>query len=151
MWYAKYDLEKVKEVMRTNMGKHLGLEITQMKEDALVGTMPVDHRTQQPLGILHGGASVVLAESLGSLAANLVLDPNKYIAVGLDINASHIKPMRSGYVIGEAKPFHIGRKTQVWDITITSPNGALVCSSRLTMSVLEKGNKSLGFENLLRD
>jgi len=148
IWFKAYSLEKIKEVMETNMVHHLGIEITAIGEDYLEGTMPVDNRTHQPLHILHGGASVVLAESLGSIAANLVIDNDKYIAVGLDVNASHIKTVRNGYVKATARAKHIGRTTQIWSIDITTPSGSLVCQSRLTMAVLEKGRKSMGFQDL---
>ncbi len=100
------------------------------------GTMPVDARTHQPHGILHGGASVALAETLGSVAANMSVDPTKFRCVGLEINANHISPVKSGIVTGVARPLHVGRTTQVWEIRITSDQGKLVCVSRLTMAVI---------------
>jgi 1,4-dihydroxy-2-naphthoyl-CoA hydrolase len=148
IWHKAYKLENIKKVMETNMVDHLGIEITAIGPDYLEGTMPVDSRTQQPLNILHGGASVVLAESLGSIAANLVLDPNEKLAIGLDVQASHIKSVRNGLVVGRATAIHIGRKTQVWDIEITTPSGATVCKSKLSMAVLNKGNKSIGFDGI---
>ncbi len=102
--------------------------------------MPVDARTHQPLGMLHGGASVVLAETLGSLAANMCVEENRY-CVGLDINANHIRAMRSGSVTGKATPIHLGATTQVWQIEITDERGRLVCTSRLTMAVLQHKGK----------
>ena len=100
--------------------------------------MPVDKRTHQPYGILHGGASVVLAETLGSLAAQLTVDDSKYQTVGLEVNANHIKSVRSGIVTGIATPIHLGKKTQVWGIKITDESNVLICISRLTMAVIEK-------------
>jgi 1,4-dihydroxy-2-naphthoyl-CoA hydrolase len=118
------------------MMETLGIRITAIGDDWLQGTMPVDHRTHQPYGLLHGGASVVLAETLGSTAAMLTLDPEKELAVGLDINANHIRGVRSGSVTGTAKALHIGRTTQVWEIRIENEEGALVCISRITMAVI---------------
>jgi 1,4-dihydroxy-2-naphthoyl-CoA hydrolase len=101
--------------------------------------MPVDHRTQQPQGLLHGGASVALAETLGSVAAYLCVNPETHFCVGLEINANHIKGVRDGYVAGKASPVHIGKSTQVWEIRITKKNTQdLVCISRITISILEK-------------
>ncbi|MBY0517842.1 MAG: hotdog fold thioesterase [Bacteriovoracaceae bacterium] len=114
----------------------LGIKITRITEDFIEGTMPVDGRTHQPYGLLHGGASVALAETLGSIGANLCVDPKTHYCVGLDINANHISGVRSGLVTGVAKPIHVGRSTQVWDIRITSAEGKLVCVSRLTMAVV---------------
>ncbi len=118
------------------MMETLGIRITAIGDDWLQGTMPVDHRTHQPYGLLHGGASVVLAETLGSTAAMLTLDPARELAVGLDINANHIRGVRSGIVTGTSKMLHIGRTTQVWEIRIESEEGALVCISRITMAVI---------------
>lgn len=118
------------------MVEYIGITITELGEDFIRGTMPVDHRTQQPMGLLHGGASAALAETLGSLAANLVVDNQKQYCVGLDINANHIRSARSGIVTGTARPFHLGRTTQVWSIEIVDEQNKLVCVSRLTMAVL---------------
>jgi len=114
----------------------LGIKLTGIGEDFLEATMPVDARTHQPYGILHGGASVVLAETLGSIGALLLVDPTKFRCMGLDINANHIKAVRSGIVIGRAKPIHAGRSTQVWQIEIKTEEGELVCISRITMAVV---------------
>ena len=100
--------------------------------------MPVDHRTHQPLGMLHGGASVVLAETLGSIAATLTVDPQRQYCVGLDINANHIKSVRSGFVYGKTTPIHVGKRTQVWEIRIENEEKELICISRITMAVLDK-------------
>ena len=120
------------------MIEHIGINITEVGDDFLAGTMPVDHRTVQPMGILHGGASVALAETLGSMAASLVIDPSRQYCVGLDINANHIRSARSGYVKGVARPLHLGGSTQVWSIEIKDEKEKLVCISRLTMAVLTK-------------
>lgn len=119
------------------MVEHLGIEVIELGDDFVKAKMPVDHRTKQPMGLLHGGASVVLAESLGSMAANLCLDISKEYAVGLDINSNHLKSVREGYVIGVAKPIHIGSKTQVWEIKIYDEKDILINISRLTMAVLK--------------
>ena len=120
------------------MVEHLGITLTEVGEDFLKGTMPVDHRTVQPMGILHGGASVALAETLGSLAANYAVDNQKKYCVGLDINANHVRAASKGDVTGIAKPLHLGSTTQVWSIEITDEEDRLVCISRLTMAVLDR-------------
>ena len=115
---------------------HLGIVITEQGEDFLRGTMPVDHRTKQPYGLLHGGSSVLLAETLASMAANLCLeDPTQGQAVGLEINANHLRAMTEGTVVGTARPIHVGRSTQVWDIRIEDEQGRAVCVSRLTLAM----------------
>jgi uncharacterized protein (TIGR00369 family) len=116
---------------------NLGIEITELGEDFLRGTMPVDARTKQPYGLLHGGSSVLLAETLGSMAANLCVDdPEKQQAVGLEINANHLRAARDGIVTGTARAIHVGRNTQVWDIRIEDAQGRAVCVSRLTLAVV---------------
>jgi len=115
----------------------LGIEITELGEDFLRGTMPVDSRTKQPFGLLHGGASVLLAETLASHAANLCLaDPTKQQAVGLEINANHVRAVTEGVVTGTARPLHVGRATQLWEIRIEDAAGKLVCISRMTAAVI---------------
>lgn len=128
----------------SHCGANLGLRFTEIGEDYLRGTMPVDQRTQQPYGRLHGGASCVLAEELGSCAAALCVDPNEVFVVGLEINANHIRAATSGTVTGTARPLHIGRATQVWEIRIEDEQQRLVCISRLTMAVvkLSEGKKA---------
>ena len=120
------------------MGAQLGIEFTEIGADYLCGKMPVDHRTHQPMGLLHGGASVALAETLGSVAGMMQVDADKYACVGLEINANHLISVRNGYVFGRATAVHLGQKTQVWDIRITNNSGDLVCVSRLTLAVLER-------------
>jgi 1,4-dihydroxy-2-naphthoyl-CoA hydrolase len=114
----------------------LGIEITDVADDALIGRMPVDARTHQPWGRLHGGASVVLAETLGSLGASHTLDPQHFTAVGMEINANHVRPVHQGWVIGTARPEARGRTTQIWSIRITDEQGRLVCISRFTAAVI---------------
>jgi 1,4-dihydroxy-2-naphthoyl-CoA hydrolase len=131
-------IESLNEWSLNTMVAHIGIEFTAIGEDFLEARMPVDHRTHQPLGLLHGGASVTLAETLGSMAATLCVDETKQFCVGLEINANHIKSLKEGFVKGIAKPIHIGKKTHVWEIRITTPNDDLVCVSRITMAVLDK-------------
>ncbi len=136
IWKQPTDLARINGWSANTMMETLGIRLTAIGDDWLQGTMPVDHRTHQPFGLLHGGASVVLAETLGSTAALLTLDPAREVAVGLDINANHVRGVRSGSVTGTARMLHLGRTTQVWEIRIESEEGALVCISRLTMAVV---------------
>lgn len=137
IWFKDYKLEDLAWMLKENMCEAIGIEITELTPDSIKGRMPVDHRTVQPMKILHGGASVALAESLGSIASNLIVDNSRYACVGLDINANHLRPASSGYVYAEAKPIHIGKKTHVWSIEIKDEKGKLVCVSRLTMAVID--------------
>jgi len=143
IWSREYSLEELNEMSRGNMVGHLGMEFTEIGPDFLRARMPVDERTRQPAGLLHGGASVALAETLGSFAANLVrsLDGSMGTCVGLEINANHLRGVRSGWVFGETRPLHLGRSTQVWKIRISDEKDRLVCVSRLTMAVVAKGEK----------
>lgn len=120
------------------MGQFLGMEWVELGADYLVMRMPVDDRTKQPYGILHGGASCALAETVGSLASAFVIDQEKYICVGLEINANHLRRATEGYVTATCTPLHIGRSTHVWDIKIHNDHRKLVCVSRLTVAILEK-------------
>jgi uncharacterized protein (TIGR00369 family) len=138
IWKTAIDLAKVTERSRNTMSEYLGIEFTDVGEDFLVARMSVDHRTKQPVGIMHGGASCVLAETLGSTAAQFCVDMDKFYCVGLDINTNHIRAMREGYVIATAKPYHLGKSTQVWGIEIRNEEGKLVSVNRLTMAVLDK-------------
>jgi 1,4-dihydroxy-2-naphthoyl-CoA hydrolase len=131
-------IEKLNTSSHGNMVGHLGIRYTEIGEDFLVGTMPVDERTIQPMGLLHGGASVALAETLGSVASLCCIDMSKFSPVGLEINANHIKSARSGLVTGVAKALHIGNRTHVWEIKITNENNELVCASRITMAIIER-------------
>ncbi|HEV3326296.1 MAG TPA: hotdog fold thioesterase [Puia sp.] len=123
---------------KNTMGDHLGIEFTEVGEDFLKGRMPVDNRTRQPYGLLHGGASVALAETLGSVAAAFVVDRRGYNAVGLEINANHVRGVREGFVTGIAKPLHLGKTTHVWEIRIFDDRDKLVCISRLTVAIIAK-------------
>jgi 1,4-dihydroxy-2-naphthoyl-CoA hydrolase len=138
MFPKEASLERINAFSQNTLVEHLGIEIIEIGENFLVGSMPVDHRTHQPLGLLHGGASVALAETLGSIAATLTLDVKKQYAVGLEINANHIKSAREGQVIGKAEPVHIGKKTHVWQIKIRNNKNELTCISRITMAILDK-------------
>jgi 1,4-dihydroxy-2-naphthoyl-CoA hydrolase len=136
IWKQDIDLEHINSWRANTMLESLDIRVTAAGDDWLQGTMPVDHRTHQPYGLLHGGASVALAETLGSVAAMLTLDPARERAVGLDINANHMRGVREGIVTGTAKALHLGRSTQVWEIRIENEAGQLVCMSRLTMAVV---------------
>jgi len=136
IWFKKTDIEALKETwFGDNILSHLGLEFTEIGDDFLKARMPVDMRTHQPHGILHGGATCVLAETLGSVASLLVIDTNKNYAVGSHISANHIRPVKQGYVEGTCRPVHIGRTKHVWDISITNKEGKLVAKSELTCAV----------------
>ncbi len=137
IWFHAYSLESIRDVVKGNLSEHLGMELIELGDSYIKGKMPVDSRTKQATGVLHGGASAAFAESLGSIAGNLVIDLNKYTCVGLDINANHLRSVSSGYVYGIAFPFHLGRKTQVWSIEIHNEEGKLICISRLTLAVIE--------------
>ncbi|WP_276496340.1 PaaI family thioesterase [Pontibacter litorisediminis] len=131
-------IERVKQWCQNTMIDYLGIEITEVGDDYLCARMPVDQRTHQPMGLLHGGASVVLAESLASMGAALQVDLTKKACVGLEINANHLRSAREGWVYGKATPIHVGRSTQVWETKITDEDGALVCISRMTVAVIDK-------------
>lgn len=139
IWFNKsIDLSMLHAIMPGTMGEHLGMESVELGPDFLTIRMPVDHRTHQPYGLLHGGASVALAETVGSITSHLVIDPQKFICVGMEINANHVKGIKSGWVYGTAKALHLGNNTHVWDVKIKDESGRLVCISRLTVAVLPK-------------
>ena len=141
IWKKELDVESLNEMEEDAMPGHLGIEITEVGSDYLCGSMPVNRFTKQPFGILHGGASVVLAETLGSIAGYFCLSDPEKICVGLDINSNHIRPVSAGYVTGKATPFHLGRTTQVWHIEIRDEEGKLVNVSRLTLAVVQNPSK----------
>jgi 1,4-dihydroxy-2-naphthoyl-CoA hydrolase len=136
IWNSETTVEALNEASDNTLVRHLGIEFTEIGDDSMSATMPVDHRTHQPMGILHGGASVSLAEAVGSTAAAMVAREGYYV-VGLDINANHIRSVREGLVSATAKPVHIGGSTQVWEIIISDEDGMTTCVSRLTMAVLK--------------
>jgi len=136
VFHAPVSLDELNRLSRGTLIDHLGIVFTGAGEDWLQATMPVDERTRQPYGLLHGGASVVLAETLGSSAGNLCVDTASQVCVGLEINANHLRAARSGVVTGTARALHVGRTTQVWEIRIENEAGKPVCISRLTLAVV---------------
>ena len=144
IWFANPTIEDARAGHIGLLASLLGIEFTEFGADFLRGTMPVEPRTRQPMGFLHGGASLVLAETLGSVAANYVVDHTRQRCLGQEINANHLRPVSEGLVIGVARPFHIGARSQVWSIEIRDPKERLVCVSRLTMAVIDwrSGDKS---------
>ena len=135
IWFAKPSLDEIAQRFKGTLMENLGIEITEIGPDYLKGKMPVDHRTVQSFGFLHGGASVALAETLGSRAANLCVDLNKHKCVGLEINANHIRSEKSGFVTGIAQPVFIGKSTHVWEIRINNEQDQIVCIARHTVAV----------------
>lgn len=135
---AGITLESLNQWSLNTMAENLGIEFTSIGADYLEAKMPVNNKTRQPFGLLHGGASVALAETMGSVAATLCVDPQSQFCVGLDINANHVRSVKDGFVKGITKPIHIGKKTHVWEIQILNEKDELVCISRITMAVLDK-------------
>ncbi len=140
IWFTSPTIEDANRHMQPVLGGHLGILFTEFGADYLRGTMPVEPRTHQPMGILHGGASVVLAETLGSVAANYAVDPARFYCVGQEINANHIRPVRSGLVTGTARAIHLGSRSQVWGIEIRDAQDRLACISRLTIAVIDRAS-----------
>ncbi|MFD1771802.1 hotdog fold thioesterase [Sphingobacterium suaedae] len=138
IWFKTYTLEEINHIFRKYMTGFLEIKATNITEDSLIAAMPISDRVRQPFGILHGGASVVLAESVGSVASNLIVDSNAYAGVGMEINANHLKSISAGIVYAHCSPLHIGKKSHVWDIKIKDDSDALVCVSRLTVAIVEK-------------
>ncbi|WP_143307347.1 hotdog fold thioesterase [Chitinophaga vietnamensis] len=139
IWHSlDVSLDQLNEMGANTMAAYLGMEFTEIGPDYLKIMMPVNHKTVQPYGLLHGGASAALAETVGSVASALIIDPAKQICVGMEINANHIRGVREGYVHAVAKPLHIGSASHVWDIRITDDHHKLVCASRLTVAILAK-------------
>ncbi len=138
IWTKHPDIGDMQRIHLNTAVDRFGIEFVDVGDDWISARMPVDARTVQPMGILHGGASVVLAETIGSCAASYCIDMEKNYCVGLDINANHIRAARSGWVLGVARPLHVGKSTQVWEIRITDTNEKLVCIARLTMAVLAR-------------
>jgi uncharacterized protein (TIGR00369 family) len=136
IWHGEPDLGQVNQMTAGSAIGHLGIELTELGPDHLTGRMPVDRRTRQPFGILHGGASLLLAESLVSCAATFVATPGQ-ACVGMEINANHLRPVTSGWVTGTARPISLGRRTQVWEVRIVDGDDKLVCVSRCTMAVID--------------
>ncbi len=138
MFDKSIKVSQLQNFCKNTMVEHLGIEFLELGKDFISAKMPVDHRTRQPMGLLHGGASIALAETIGSVASSILVDIEKFVCVGLEINANHIKSIRKGFVTGKATPIHIGKKTHVWDIKITNEKNELISVCRLTVLVLEK-------------
>jgi 1,4-dihydroxy-2-naphthoyl-CoA hydrolase len=139
-WRSLLSVEELNAGRGGTLIEHLGIEFTEIGGDFIRGTMPVDGRTRQPYGLLHGGASVALAETLGSTGAVMCIDPKEYQCVGQEINANHVRAARAGLVTGTARPVHLGGRTQVWAIDLVNEAGKLVCTSRLTVAVIRRGS-----------
>ena len=138
IWHKPYRIEDWEGRAKNSIHDSLGIEITGITDNTISGKMPIDKRTFQPMGILHGGASVVLAESLGSIGSAMIVDPDKYFVVGQSINANHIRPGIKGWATGTASPIHIGKRSHIWDIEIFNDENKVICTCRLTMAVVKK-------------
>ncbi len=138
IWFKDITKELLNQRGKRTMSEFLGIEFTEVGDDFLTATMPVTEKTKQPIGILHGGANVVLAETIASTAANAVVDLESYYCVGLEINANHIRSVKEGIVTASTTPIHLGRSTQVWEIKIINPEGKLSCISRMTAAVIAR-------------
>ena len=138
IWFKDYTTGKHGSREMTGLNKQIGIKITEIGDDYLKGTMPVDDRTKQPVGLLHGGANCVRAETLASMGAYLVIDPSRNNVVGIEINANHIRSAKEGEVTGTARPIHLGKQTHVWQVEITRDDGKLSCVSRVTMAVIDR-------------
>jgi len=138
IWHRRPTLDALQAMSRATAVEHLGIEFTEVGDDCLVARMPVDRRTVQPYGLLHGGASVLLAETVGSAAAHGCVDDAAALTVGIDINANHVRAVREGWVHATARPLHLGRTTQLWDIRVVDDAARLVCIARLTVGVVPR-------------
>jgi 1,4-dihydroxy-2-naphthoyl-CoA hydrolase len=138
IWHRRPTAAALQAMARNTAIEHLGIEFKDVGDDWLSASMPVDHRTHQPYGLLHGGASVLLAETLGSAAAHSCIDDSAFLTVGIEINANHVRGVREGRVHGTARSVHVGRTTQIWEVRIVDDSDRLVCLSRLTVSVIPK-------------
>jgi len=137
-WKQHIELNELNKLNNNTLGEALGIQFTEIGNNYLVATMPVTHVTKQPYGYLHGGASAALAETIGSVASALIINPEKQLCMGLEINANHIKSVQQGIVIAKCQPLHIGSSTHVWDIRITNEKQQLICISRLTVAIIKK-------------
>ena len=140
IWKSLRSVEDLNSASWGTLVEHLGIEFTEIGDDFIRGTMPVDGRTRQPYGLLHGGASVALAETLGSTGATMCVDTKEFQCVGQEINANHVRAARTGRVTGTARPVHLGGRTHVWSIDIVNNEGKLVCTSRLTIAIIRRGS-----------
>jgi 1,4-dihydroxy-2-naphthoyl-CoA hydrolase len=138
IWFRQFTLDEARKFRENTMVDHLGIEIVDIGPDYIAATMPVDHRTVQPDQILHGGASVALAETLGSVGGSMCVDRERFQIVGQEINANHLRSVTAGLVTGRASPIHLGRRSQVWNIEIRDDDKRLICVSRLTIAILER-------------
>ena len=137
LWRIVPNLEALNQMSADSAVSHLGIEFTEIGDDYLVARMPVDRRTQQPMGLLHGGASALLAETLGSVATYLIIDFGRQRGVGIELNISHLRSARQGYVLGRVQPIRVGRRTHVWDIRIDDEAGKAIAVARLTMAIID--------------
>lgn len=138
IWFKEYNINDWAKRSKGTIHDSLGIEVLEVGSNTITGRMPIDERTFQPMGILHGGASVVLAESLGSIASAMVVDPEEFYVVGQVVNANHMRPGIKGYATGTAKPIHIGTRSHIWDIEILNDDKKVLCTVRLTMAVVKK-------------
>ncbi|GKS69767.1 1,4-dihydroxy-2-naphthoyl-CoA hydrolase [Nitrosomonas sp. PY1] len=149
IWFKDYTVEYLEGLRNANMAEYIGIHFIEIGADFLKGGMPIDYRTMQPFGILHGGASCVLSETMGSIAGWMTIDPDKYRAVGLELNINHIRAVTRGSVIGTCTPLHVGKRTQVWQTDITEEaTGKRVAISRLTLAIIEQGTLSAQKEHV---
>jgi 1,4-dihydroxy-2-naphthoyl-CoA hydrolase len=139
IWKSPLTVQEMNTLHEGTLVQHLGINFSELGDDFVRATMPVDQRTRQPYGLLHGGASVVLAETIGSMGAAMCIDMKEYQCVGQEINANHVRAARSGLVTGTARPVHLGGRSQVWAIDIVNDAGKLVCTSRLTVAIIRRG------------
>lgn len=138
IWFKQFSIEDLNQRGNNTMSAYLGIQFTEIGEDFIKATMPVNERTKQPIGILHGGANIVLAETVASTAANAVVDLTQYYCVGLEINANHIRSVKEGFITAITSPIHLGRTTQIWQIHIFNDAGKQTCISRMTASVITR-------------
>ncbi|WP_243403393.1 hotdog fold thioesterase [Sphingobacterium haloxyli] len=138
IWFKDYTLEEINSIFHKYMTGYLSIQATEVHDDMLIARMPISDKVKQPFGILHGGASVVLAESVGSIASNLIIDPKHLVGVGMEVNANHLKSVSEGTLYAYCSPLHIGKKSHVWDIKIKNEKDVLICISRLTVAIIEK-------------
>ena len=138
IWHHMPNPSLMEKTSEGTIDQHLGIKITDVGDDYLTGTMPADHRTFQPYGIVHGGANVVLAETLGSMAGAHVIDTEHYLCMGQEVSATHLRPVSSGLVTGTARPIHLGRRSQVWEIRLTNDQGKLSCITKLILAIVPK-------------
>ena len=138
IWHHTPNPSMMDKMSEGTIDQHLGIKITEVGDDYLIGTMPADSRTFQPYGIVHGGANVVLAETLGSMAGGHVIDSEHYLCMGQEVSATHLRPVSSGLVTGTARPIHLGRRSHVWEIRLTNGQGKLSCIAKLILAIVPK-------------